>query len=85
MERPENKHLVKLLGCKQGSTRSIQPPKMFSDNQARRVTAYLRKDKYNKKIKKYYVDVEEDDENLDQHLEKESHEQTSEVPFHSHM
>ena len=35
----------------------------------------LRKDKYNRKLIKYYVEYEEDDEEVDMELEKEVHTQ----------
>ena len=36
----------------------------------------LRKDKYNKKISKYYVEYEEDDESAGEDIERELHEET---------
>lgn len=37
--------------------------------------AFIRRDKYNRKLWKYYVEYEEGDESVDEDIEKETHEE----------
>ena len=75
-ERPENKHLVKPL---------VLQINVFLESTCIRVrrwaccASYLRRDKYNSKLKKYYVEVDEEMEDIEKEEERRKHEEIGDV------
>ena len=83
-ERPENKHLVKPL--------VLQILNVSVESTYTRAckcvccASYPRRDKYNSKVKKYYVEVDEEMEDLEKEEERVYHEEIGDVRHpHPHM